>query len=164
MIRVEGGQQGASGVDVMRMRLRFLILSLLAIKPSHGYELSKTIEEVTLGTVKASPGSLYPVLRELSQEGLISEEVSIESGRLRKIYKLTEAGWERLASRLEAARVLCRYWAELLETAWRAVQERGRRACIPREVIDSLARLEEGVRRLRGRLEPRSCPEGEGAS
>ncbi|GAB6148630.1 hypothetical protein JCM10135_11720 [Stetteria hydrogenophila] len=47
--------------DPVRLRLRFMILTLLAVKPSHGYELSKTIEEITLGNVKASPGSLYPL-------------------------------------------------------------------------------------------------------
>jgi DNA-binding PadR family transcriptional regulator len=150
-------RDNAYSLDVVRMRLRFLILSLLAIKPSHGYELSKTIEEVTLGTVKASPGSLYPMLRELSEEGLIEEEVSIESGRLRKTYKLTEKGWETLAARLESAVILCRQWGEFLETAWRLARERVGEGCIPGEVIDGLSRLEENVRRLREVLEKRRC-------
>nr|MEB3851088.1 PadR family transcriptional regulator [Desulfurococcales archaeon] len=132
------------GPDVLRLRLRFIILALLAIKPSHGYELSKLVEELTLGSMKASPGSLYPLLRELSSEGLIEEEVSIESGRLRKVYRLTEKGWEFLASRLEAARALCRSWSEFLDAAWRSVQERARLGgCVPESLVEGLRRLEE---------------------
>ncbi len=154
----------SEGYETLKVRLRFMVLTLLAVKPSHGYELSKTIDELTLGTVKASPGSLYPVLRELSEEGLIEEEVIVEGGRLRKVYRLTEKGWEELARVIEVAYTISTNVTELLSIARRKIEERGVKTCVPIEILERLARLEERIRRLRGLLEGSSCQGPEAGS
>ena len=70
------------------------ILSLLAEAPMHGYQIIQEIEERSGGSWKPSPGSVYPTLQLLTDEGLIVAESS--SGR--KTYSLTEAGREQVES------------------------------------------------------------------
>ncbi|MCF2571762.1 PadR family transcriptional regulator [Brevibacterium sp. UCMA 11754] len=74
------------------------ILTLLAEAPMHGYQIIQEIEERSGGSWKPSPGSVYPTLQLLTDEGLISSESS--SGR--KTYSLTEDGREQLASEPES--------------------------------------------------------------
>jgi DNA-binding PadR family transcriptional regulator len=79
-------------VDPLRYRVRFLVLLLLAIRPSHGYELLKRLDEVTLGLIRGGPGTIYPVLKELKDEGLITEKEISYYGRPRKVYEITKKG------------------------------------------------------------------------
>jgi len=65
-----------------------MILALLAEQPMHGYEMIKEIEERTGGVWKPSPGSIYPTLSMLEDEGLLTADQ--ESGR--RSFTLTEAG------------------------------------------------------------------------
>ncbi|MEP6479733.1 MAG: PadR family transcriptional regulator, partial [Rhodoglobus sp.] len=57
-------------------------------KPMHGYQIIQEIEERSGGSWKPSPGSVYPTLQLLADEGVISAEES--NGR--KTYSLTDAG------------------------------------------------------------------------
>jgi DNA-binding PadR family transcriptional regulator len=68
--------------------VRAAVLALLAEKPMHGYQIIQEIEERSNGAWKPSPGSVYPTLQLLTDEGLISAE---ESGG-RKTYSLTDLG------------------------------------------------------------------------
>lgn len=68
--------------------VRAAILSLLAEEPMHGYQLIQRIEERSGGTWRPSPGSVYPTLQLLTDEGL----VEVEEAEGRKTYSLTEAG------------------------------------------------------------------------
>jgi DNA-binding PadR family transcriptional regulator len=68
--------------------VRTAVLGLLAEKPMHGYQIIREIEERSGGSWKPSPGSVYPTLQLLTDEGLIS---ALESDG-RKTYSLTEAG------------------------------------------------------------------------
>jgi DNA-binding PadR family transcriptional regulator len=68
--------------------VRAAVIALLAEKPMHGYQIIHEIEERSGGTWKPSPGSVYPTLQLLADEGFISAEES--NGR--KTYSLTEAG------------------------------------------------------------------------
>ena len=68
--------------------LKYVILDLLKDKPSHGYEVIRALEERFRGFYSPSPGSVYPTLQLLADEGLISAEES----QGRKTYSLTEAG------------------------------------------------------------------------
>lgn len=76
------------GSRVGRGDVRAAILSLLAEQPMHGYQIIQQIEERSGGSWKPSPGSVYPTLQLLTDEGLIDVEES--SGR--KTYSLTEEG------------------------------------------------------------------------
>lgn len=72
--------------------VRLALLSLLEDAPAHGYELMKRLEERSGGMYQASPGTVYPVLQQLEDEGLV--RIQEEDGK--KIYHLTEAGREEL--------------------------------------------------------------------
>lgn len=80
--RPSGGSRMARG-DV-----RSAVLSLLAERPMHGYQIINEIAERSGGTWKPSAGSVYPTLQLLADEGLIEAEE--QNGR--KTYSLTEAG------------------------------------------------------------------------
>ena len=58
---------------------------------SHGYDIASRLEDLGLGTVPG--GTLYPILRSLEDEGLLSSEwMAGEGGPGRKVYSVTEAG------------------------------------------------------------------------
>jgi DNA-binding PadR family transcriptional regulator len=79
-----------AGSRVGRGDVRAAVLTLLAEKPMHGYQIIREIEERSGGAWKPSPGSVYPTLQLLTDEGLVSASES--DGR--KTYALTEAGRE----------------------------------------------------------------------
>jgi DNA-binding PadR family transcriptional regulator len=73
--------------------LRFVILQLIADKPSYGYEIIKAIEERLSGGYAPSPGVVYPTLTMLEEEGYAT--VSSAEGN-KKLYAATELGREYL--------------------------------------------------------------------
>ena len=73
--------------------LRFVMLRLIAEKPSHGYELIKEIEDRLGGTYTPSPGTIYPTLTLLEELGYVT--VAAGDGT-KKAYAITEAGQETL--------------------------------------------------------------------
>lgn len=77
-----------AGTRMGRGDVRAAVLALLAEKPMHGYQLIHEIEERSGGAWKPSPGSVYPTLQLLADEGLISAKES--NGR--KTYSLTDEG------------------------------------------------------------------------
>ena len=68
--------------------VRASILALLKIRPMHGYEMIQEISELSGGTWRPSPGSVYPTLQLLEEEGLIT---GTESGG-KRLFSLTETG------------------------------------------------------------------------
>ncbi len=75
--------------------VRLAVLRLLAEEPRNGYQLMQTIEEQSEGQWRPSPGSMYPTLSQLEDEGLIhSSEVD---GARR--FEITDAGREALQER-----------------------------------------------------------------
>lgn len=73
--------------------LRYVILQLISEKPSHGYEIIKSIQERLGGTYAPSPGIVYPMLTMLEDMGWAS---SVTEGT-RKLYSITEEGSKALA-------------------------------------------------------------------
>ncbi|MFJ8185291.1 PadR family transcriptional regulator [Streptomyces sp. NPDC096105] len=82
--RGRGGPRGRA----RRGDVRASILALLKDRPMHGYEMIQEIAERSGGAWKPSPGSVYPTLQLLEDEGLIVSES--EGGK--KLFSLTEAG------------------------------------------------------------------------
>jgi DNA-binding PadR family transcriptional regulator len=78
---------GGPGPRARRGDVRSALLGLLADGPSNGYGLIKAIGERTGGVWQPSPGSVYPTLAQLVDEGLVEQ-----SGGPRAEYSLTEAG------------------------------------------------------------------------
>jgi PadR family transcriptional regulator, regulatory protein PadR len=74
-----------------------LILSLLELRPRHGYEISKLIEERSGGTLKFNVASFYPLLYRLEKRGHIEGRWVEKAGqRRRRYYSLTPQGREAL--------------------------------------------------------------------
>ena len=69
--------------------LRLVMLFLIAEDPRHGYELIREMEEMTGGSWAPSPGTVYPTLSLLEDEGLIDHVPGDDN---RKAYRVTEAG------------------------------------------------------------------------
>jgi DNA-binding PadR family transcriptional regulator len=76
-------------------RLRLYLLKLLEESPRHGYDVIRLLEDRFMGLYAPSPGTIYPRLQRLEAEGLVTQ--SQEGGR--KVYRITDAGREELASR-----------------------------------------------------------------
>ncbi|HTW12570.1 MAG TPA: PadR family transcriptional regulator [Solirubrobacteraceae bacterium] len=78
--------------------VRLALLMLLKLEgPRNGYQLMQALEERSQGRWRPSPGSVYPALSQLEDEGLISStQVEGESGRT---FALTPAGEEHLDER-----------------------------------------------------------------
>jgi DNA-binding PadR family transcriptional regulator len=69
--------------------LRLVLLSLIAEKPRHGYDLIRAIEEKFGGAYAPSPGAVYPTLTLLEEQDYVVAEA--QSGT-KKLYQITEAG------------------------------------------------------------------------
>ncbi len=76
--------------------LRLWLLKLIDDHPRHGYDIISGLEDQFLGLYSPSPGTVYPRLQALEQEGLI-EVADEEDGR--KVYQLTDKGREELQAR-----------------------------------------------------------------
>jgi len=72
--------------------LKFVILRLISRKEMHGYEVMQALEEESCGVYKPSPGSVYPTLQMLEDEGFVRSRE--EDGK--KIYEITDDGREYL--------------------------------------------------------------------
>jgi DNA-binding PadR family transcriptional regulator len=68
--------------------VRAAILLALADEPAHGYEIMQRLEERSGGAWRPSPGSVYPTLQLLEDQGLIKGE----EAEGRRVFSLTEAG------------------------------------------------------------------------
>jgi DNA-binding PadR family transcriptional regulator len=83
-----GGPWGPRGAKARRGDVRAALLLLLAERPQNGYQLIQEIERRTDGFWKPSPGSVYPSLQQLEDEGLVRAQE--QEGR--RTYTLTDAG------------------------------------------------------------------------
>ena len=73
--------------------VRLALLSLLAERPMHGYELMKELEARSGGMYQASAGTVYPNLQQLEDEGLVRMETG-EDGK--RVYHITDEGRKAL--------------------------------------------------------------------
>jgi len=75
--------------------IKYVLLELLAEQPRHGYDLIKALEQRSAGFYRPSPGSVYPTLQLLEDEGHLTSE-SVEGKR---VYTITDSGRQLLAER-----------------------------------------------------------------
>jgi DNA-binding PadR family transcriptional regulator len=87
-------QEGSRGPRVRRGDVRVAILAVLAEEPLNGYQVIQQIADRTGGAWRPSPGSVYPTISQLEDEGLI--EGDDERGR--RTLRLSDAGREYLAA------------------------------------------------------------------
>ncbi len=75
--------------------IRAAILALLLEEPMHGYQVIQELESRTGGRWRPSPGSVYPTLQQLEDEGLV-RAVELEAGR--RVFELTDRGREEASA------------------------------------------------------------------
>jgi DNA-binding PadR family transcriptional regulator len=113
-------------------RLRLYLLKLLDESPRHGYEVIRLLQDRFMGVYAPSPGTIYPRLARLEEEGLVTHDEA--DGR--KVYRITDKGREELHARLDDL-------TELEEEITASVRD------IAREVTED---VRETVRTLREEL------------
>jgi transcriptional regulator len=112
----------AEQIDLLQGTLDMMVLKTLALGDMHGLGISRRIdsrriEQITKGAFQVKPGSLFPALHRMEEEGWVASTWGeSENNRRAKYYRLTKAGrrqleteserWERIsvaiASALEA--------------------------------------------------------------
>ncbi|MGZ4689990.1 MAG: PadR family transcriptional regulator [Acidimicrobiia bacterium] len=97
--RRHGGPPWEGRRRMRRGDIRTALLAVLAEGPGHGYDLMQTLEEKTGGAWRPSPGSVYPTLQLLEDEGLVR---SVERDG-KRIFEINEAGRTEVDRRIEAA-------------------------------------------------------------
>ncbi|MFE7405142.1 PadR family transcriptional regulator [Isoptericola sp. NPDC057559] len=87
----------------------FLILSALAQGASHGYGISKDVEESSGGRVTLRAGTLYGAIDRLVAAGLVEvDHEEVVDSRLRRYYRLTAEGGTRLGAEARRAEAQAR--------------------------------------------------------
>jgi DNA-binding PadR family transcriptional regulator len=120
----------ARGRRLGRGEIRTALLLVLSEEPAHGYQLIQKLTHRTGGAWRPSPGSVYPGLRHLEEQGLAR---SIE-GRGRRVYELTDQGREEAHGAL----------AEVGRPPWEGPEEHGPRLQL-RDAFAQLALAAEQV-------------------
>jgi len=94
--RESGGEEGKDSALVPGT-LYMLILKVLALEPMHGYGIGVRLGQISRGVFQVNAGSLFPALRRLERDGLISGTWRItENNRRAKYYTLTASGRAKL--------------------------------------------------------------------
>jgi len=79
----------------------YVVLGILNWQPRTGYEIKQLVDKSTRFFWAASYGQIYPELKRLERQELVSGESDPQSGRRRKVYSLTAKGGRELAAWLE---------------------------------------------------------------
>jgi DNA-binding PadR family transcriptional regulator len=93
------GPESFRGRKMGSVDLRLVLLTLLAERPSYGYELIKALEDRSGGFYSPSPGMVYPALTWLEEVGY----ASVTSEGAKKLYAITDAGREYLKEHQDSA-------------------------------------------------------------
>jgi transcriptional regulator len=93
----------AARTELLQGTLDLLILKTLDLGPRHGLGIARRIEQVTEGAFSPQPGSLFPALHRLEEQGwLASEWGQSENRRRAKFYRLTRSGRRQLGAETKA--------------------------------------------------------------
>jgi DNA-binding PadR family transcriptional regulator len=143
-------------------KLRLYLLKLLDEAPRHGYEVIRLLQDRFMGIYAPSPGTIYPRLARLEEDGLVThEEVN---GK--KIYSITDKGREEIRSRLGDLADLEDELTESLRDVAREISVDVRETV--RTIREELASAAKGLRNADGRDDARhtepDAAEPDGAS
>src|SRR5262245_37937637 len=84
-------------LDIPQGTLDLMILTILSREPMHGYGISQKLATLSGDTFQVNPGSLFPSLYRLEQDGKLKAEWRpTENNRNAKYYRLTAAGKKQL--------------------------------------------------------------------
>ena len=88
----------AKSAELLQGTLDLLILRTVELQPLHGVGIADRIQQVTRGVFQIGPGSLFPALHRLAEQGWIEGGwVESENKRRVKVYALTRSGRAQLA-------------------------------------------------------------------
>ena len=88
-----GRPSDAFGGDIRRRDVfPLLVLHLLAAEPTYGNRLIDSIERLTQGAISVNPNTMYPLLREMEERGLVDARWEHPDRRTRRFYAITPAG------------------------------------------------------------------------
>ena len=153
MNQMRGSFERRVGTRMGRGDVRAAVLAILAEEPMHGYQIIRAIEDRSQGMWKPSPGSVYPTLQLLADEGLVTADES--AGK--KTYSLTDSGraeaaaapnrsapWEMSGMRAAGrASAIPKAGAQLAQAAAQVVQSGS-----SEQVSEAVAVLDEARRKL----------------
>lgn len=93
--------------ELLKGTLDLLVLKTLELEPRHGVGVADRIEQVSGGTFVVKPGSLFPALHRLEQEGFVKGQWTLTpEGHRAKYYRVTAGGQRQLnAERKNWARI-----------------------------------------------------------
>ena len=96
-------------LQLLKGHTKTLILAILRDGPSHGYAITHSIDKLTEGSVSFRQGTLYPILHELEEDGMVvGEWVAFGEERPKRIYRITEEGHKELERGIDAWRKMNR--------------------------------------------------------
>lgn len=104
--------------NIRRGSAELAILSVLADRRLHGYEVARRIESQTRGALRFTLASLYPLLYRMESRGWLSANWGeTPAGRERRYYRITAAGRKQIAP-------LRKEWHELFRALGRLAETR----------------------------------------
>ncbi len=103
----------------MKGHLPVLVLGLLDEKPLHGYAICEALSSAGKGSFGLGEGTLYPLLHRLERQGHVTAEWERgESGKMRKVYKLTKSGRAVIANHHADFRELAMLFSSVFGKSW----------------------------------------------
>ncbi|MDA8038335.1 MAG: PadR family transcriptional regulator [Actinomycetota bacterium] len=161
-----GGQRASRG-DV-----RAAVLLLVAEQPMHGYQIIRELSERSGGIWSPSPGSVYPTLQLLADEGLLASKE--EDGK--RVFSITDAGravladrgpaertpWEAVAAGTDSAVADLKFLAVQVVVAARQVEHAGTRSDVDK-VTEILTDARRAIYKVLAES-PGGSPSGEGSA
>src|SRR5215216_3328973 len=102
---------------MMTGQLDSLVLAVLEQGPRHGYGVIEQLRERSDGVFDYPEGTIYPALHRLEREGMLDSAWSAETGRKRRVYRLTRKGRTELRRERKEWRLLARAIARVLGEA-----------------------------------------------
>jgi transcriptional regulator len=103
--------------ELLKGTLDLLILRTLALEPRHGLAIADRIAQITRGTFVVRPGSLFPALHRLEQEGFIAGTWGeSEEGFRVKTYRLAPTGRRQLERETAQWKRIVLAMGQVLET------------------------------------------------
>jgi DNA-binding PadR family transcriptional regulator len=134
-------------------RLRLYLLKLLDEAPRHGYDVIRLLQDRFMGVYAPSPGTIYPRLARLEEEGLLTHDE--RDGR--KIYRITDKGRAEINRRIDELDELEREITESVSGIAREVKEDVRETV--RSLREDLTWATREVHRETKQREPKLSPQ-----
>ena len=87
--------------ESLKGHLDMLLLAAVSAEPAHGYGLVLRLRELSGGALDLPEGTIYPALYRLERAALVASDWTTVGGRMRRTYRLTDAGRAALANQVE---------------------------------------------------------------